>query len=306
MRLLILLLISFNVWGIDYFRDNAISDNFLYSFDADGNQIIQNTTSGWFHVSDKDNPILKQDFGIGYTHSWYLNDKYLQEYNFNGSAVSLLANYKYEDFSIIGSAGIGQMSNRSSPYFMGDMNFNYQYNNNTTLSFELYGDLVNSTNAMIEGIAFTGYAFTVDYYNNYGGIAASVGQMFYSDANIRTVGNLKIYADVYDGINVYFRTKQYGNTDPYNGLYFNPEMYSRYGLGVGFRQRYEDIIFSGMAEGGAITASNEWFQAIAWRLNVENAPNKYNWTTGLTFGSDIQGSNNYQYYFLMANFKYSF
>lgn len=306
MRILILFLLSFNAFAIDYLRDQAVGSNFLYSFDTEGNQIIQETISDWFHTQEKEKPILKQDFGIGYTHSWYLNDEYGIQYNYNGSAVSLLSNFKYKDFSMVGSAGIGQMNNRTSPYFLGDMNFNYHYNKNTVFSFETYGDLVNSTDAMREGIAFTGYALTADYYNEYGGIAANVGQMFYSDSNIRTIGNLKLYADVYDGVNVYFRTRQYGDSIPNNGLYWSPAMYSRYGLGIGFRQRYEQLLITGFVEGGISYADEELLPATAWRLSVENVPNIYNWTANLAVGSDINGGNNYQYYYVMANFKYDF
>jgi len=307
MRFIILLLISMNVFAVDFLNEQSIHNSFLYSFDTEGNQIIQNTTSDWFHINNKNNMILTQDFGVGYTHSWYINDDYFRQYNYNGSALSLLSNYKFGDFSLIGSAGIGQMNNRSSPYFLGDMNFNYQYNKNTLFSFETYGDLVNSTNAMNAGIALTGYSFTVDYFNDYGGVAANVGNVFFSNDNIRTMGNLKLYLDVYDGVNIYFRTKQYGDQNPGNGLYWSPDMYSRYGLGIGFRQRYEDLfIVSGIVEGGVYNAYNEWGPATAWRINIENIPKNTNWIGNFTIGSDLNGSNNYQYFFMMANIKYNF
>lgn len=307
MRILFLFLLSFTVFAKNNIpKDKAVGSNFLYSFDTEGNQIIQETVSAWFHTQEKQKTILKQDFGIGYTHSWYLNDENGFEYNYSGSGVSLLSNFRYKDFSMIGSAGIGQVNSRTTPYFLGDMNFNYHYSDNLIFSLETYGDLVNSTDAMIQGIAFTGYALTADYYNEYGGIAANAGQMFFSDDNVRTVGNLKIYADVYDGINVYFRTRQYGDSIPNNGIYWSPEMYSRYGVGVSFRQRYKEALITGFLETGASYANQEWLPANAWRLSVENMPNKYNWVANLAVGSDLNGGNNYQYYYIMANFKYNF
>jgi hypothetical protein len=198
-KILFLLLLSFNIYAKDNIpKDKAIGNNFLYSFDTEGNQIIQETISGWFHTQKKEKTLLQQDFGIGYTHSWYLNEENGFEYNYNGSSMALLSNFKYKDFSMIGAAGIAQSNNRNTPYFLGDMNFNYHYDSNMVLSLETFGDLVNSTDAMRQGIVFTGYGLTTDYYNKYGGVAANVGQMFYSDNNIRNFGNLKLYIDVMD------------------------------------------------------------------------------------------------------------
>jgi hypothetical protein len=83
-------------------------------------------------------------------------------------------------------------------------------------------------------------------------------------------------------------------------------MYSRYNLGIGFRQRYEDMIFSGFIESGASYADKEWLPATAWRVSVENAPNKYNWVGNLAIGSDLNGGNNYQWVYIAANIKYNF
>lgn len=303
MIFLFLLLLPFSAVSS---TENAIGNNFLYSFDTEGNQIIQETISGWFHTQEKDVKILQQDFGIGYTYSRYLNKDDEFEYNYNGSSISLLSNFKYKDFSMIGTAGIAQLNTWDSPYFLGDMNFNYQVNKNTVLSFGAYGDVVDSTNAMQEEIVFTGYALGIDYSNQVGGIAANVGQMFFSDDNIRSIANLKIYKDVMDGLNVYVKTKQYSNTIPNNGVYWSPDMYSRYGLGIGFRQRYGDLIFSGFVEGGASYANEEWLPANAWRLNVDNSRRKSNWVANIAIGSDISGSDNYKWFYINANIKYNF
>lgn len=293
MRFLWLLLLSFPVLA----KDRAIGNNFLYTFDTEGNQIIQETISGWFH---------KQNFGVGYTHSWYFNQEEEFEYNYNGSAISLLSNFKYKDFSMVGTAGLAQLNKWESPYFIGDMNFNYHYNKNMILSLATYGDVVNSTNAMQEQIVFNGYALTIDYYNKYGGMAANIGQMYFSDGNVRDMVNLKIFADIRDGLNIYLRTRQYGDSEPNNGIYWSPEMYSRYGLGIGFRQRFYDILFSGFVEGGASYANQEWLPATTWRLNAEKNFDKSNWTANIAIGSDINGSDNYKFWYVNANIKYSF
>lgn len=302
MRSLLLLLLSFNVFADDI----AIGNNFLYSFDTEGNQIIQDTVSGWFHTQQKDDKMLSQDFGVGYTYSWYLNKAEEQEYHYNGSAISLLSNFKYKDFSMVGSAGIAQLNVWNSHYFVGDMNFNYQYNKNSVFSFGVYGDVVDSTNAMQEEIVFTGYALSFDYYNDYGGIAGNVGQMFYSDNNVRNNGNLKIYADIMDGLNAYLKTKQYSNSNANNGMYWSPELYSRYGLGIGFRQRYAELIFSGFLEGGVSHANEEWLPATAWRLNIENVKRTSNWIANVAIGSDISGDDNYKWFYINANLRYNF
>lgn len=288
----LLLLIPFNV----YANDNAIGNNFLYTFDTDGNQIIQDTVSGWFK---------SQQLGIGYTHTWYINNKDEIDYHYQGSAISLLSNLKYKDFSMIGTAGIAKSDNSNTPYFLGDMNFNYQYNKNTVLSLGTYGDVVNSTKALNEGITFTGYSLTADYYNHIGGIAGNIGQMVFSDSNIRSILNLKIYANIMDGLNIYLKTKQHTDSNPNNGVYWSPEMYSRYGVGFGFRQRYFDMLFTGFVEVGSSYSNQEWQPVTAWRLNVE-PPLKNQWNTNLSIGSDMSGIDNYKYFYVNVNVKYSF
>ena len=298
MRFFLMFLLPFAA----YAKDNAVGNNFLYTFDTDGNQIIQDTISGWFKSQQKP---AKPDLGIGYTHTWYINEQDGINYNYSGSAISLITDFTYNDFSIIGTGGIAQSNNRNSPYFLGDLNFNYQYNKNTTLSIGTYGDIVNSTKAMHEGIVFTGYSLTVDYYNDIGGIAGNVGQMIFSDNNVRTIGNLKIYADVMDGLNLYLKTKQYGDSQPNNDIYWSPEMYSRYSIGAGFRQRYFDMLFSGFIELGAAYTNQEWAPVTAWRLNIEPKITS-NWTGNLAIGSDINQNDNYKWFYVNANIKYDF
>lgn len=280
-----------------------LGGNVFQSIDSDKNATTRVTVERWFDNNHEYVPRkIPQDFGISYSQVMYRNSN---SYHW-AELVSVLADYRYKDYSVFGRAGIGTMST-SKPYFAGDITASKVVNKDVTVYASVFGDVVDSDAGLKNGITYTGYNVSTDLYNRYGGVSLGAAQTFYSNGNIRNSGNVKLYADVVDGVNVYVRKNMYHNTQPYNAFFWSPDRYQRYLFGVGWRQRIPatNLIVSGWVDTGTQTVDNVRSPAHTARLTINQIPNKHG-SWGVTFVSDLNQGSNYHYNSIDVHYRHEF
>ena len=283
--------------------DIPVGTRVYQTYDSEQNTTTRTSADYWFK---NDNPVandkrgtMNQNFGMSYAKTFYTNPSA----QYWANSVSLLANYWKEDNAVFGTLGVGVLNSKA--YLTGDMTAMRFLNKNFAASVGVYGDVVDSVAGLQNGITFTGVTTGLDAYNDFGGLVGSVRQSYYSNSNIQSGWFAKSYVNVADGINVYVSTKQYHNSNPYNGYYYSPNNYARYNLGVGFRKLFDNFTLAGFVEGGQANADSVWSNAGAWRVAIDSLPVR-NWTIGAAGGSDINASNNYMYHYLDLHARYTF
>lgn len=248
----------------------------------------------------------RQDWGIGINQTNYVTDK---NNRYNGQGLVMLANYNSGPFSLVGELGVGQLNNGPKKNFLlGDMTATVRINKNLSLYGGVYGDVVASDTGLADSATFTGFSIGTELsHDDVGGISFAGYQQNYSNNNIQEGFLAKAYLNTpIDGINVYVSTKQYVNSLPYNGLFYSPENYSRYNIGIGFRQPLgSEWTLSGHVDIGQALADGEWSNVNSFRISLDKTLVK-NFTFGIAVGSDINPGNNYRYQYGQLVLRYTF
>jgi hypothetical protein len=248
----------------------------------------------------------RQDWGISVNKTQYTTDIGTA---YSGQGITALANYHNGGFSLVGELGIGQLDNAPNKNFLiGDMTATYKINRNVSIYAGLYGDAIASDAGLAMAATFTGVSVGAEVSKeNLGGISGGVYQQTYSNNNIQQGFVAKVYAETpITGVNVYVSTKQYTNSMPYNGLFYSPESYARYNIGVGYRLALTDEwTLSGHVDVGQALADGAWSDVNSYRVALDKTLVK-NMTAGVAIGSDINPSNNYRYNYVMGTFRWTF
>jgi hypothetical protein len=71
-------------------------------------------------------------------------------------------------------------------------------------------------------------------------------------------------------------------------------------------KEYEKYLLGNKSKIGIILGARGTGKTAIGIKILENIPKNTNWIGNFTIGSDLNGSNNYQYFFMMANIKYNF
>lgn len=291
--LAVLLLVASSAYAGEQFK--SLGGELTYARDTEGNSMVREDVNVWANTSKEDKQV-----GVRLTASQYSN----AVRSHNATSVSVITDYKINDYRLTGNLGIGSLS--SKVYLYGDMNASKKVNENLDVFAGVVGDVVDSVQGLANGVTYTGAYAGVDWYNDRGGATATVRQMQYSNSNTQSGWTGKAYLNVVDGVNVYVSTRQYHNSNPYNGFYYSPEDYARYNLGVGFRKRIADFVVAGFVETGRINADSTWSNAAAARLAVET-PKKANGPIyGFAVGTDLSNASGYRYDYARVYLRYDF
>lgn len=265
-----------------------------HTYDTDDLKLNRVTATNWF---DKDASGTKH--GVSLTRKMYTSP----QIDANMNAVTYSADTKVDDYTLIGHAGVGQI--HSKQFLFGDIELQKRLNKYVTVSAGFYGDVVDSVVGLDEGITVNGIVVGGEVSNEYGGVAGNVRQAYYTNGNTQTGWFLKPYVNVFEGVNVYVSTRQYTNSDPYNGDFFAPEDFERYNFGVGFRQRIYGWVVSGFVEQGKAYIDGAKEDVEAWRFKAER-PLADKWTGSVMAGEDVSANRNYIYNYFNISIRYDF
>lgn len=189
---------------------------------------------------------ISESLGMGFKHSYY-DTPYK---GFNANSIYLLSNYKSNKLDIVGTTGVSQLTNHSDVYYSGDIYLNYKLHKYMTLSSSVYGDAVESYKALIEGYTYYGYGLGLELHNDVTGTVVSLHKQEFSDSNSRDVINGKFYYSFMDGVAIYTSHRLYQSSKGYNGIYFNPDDYERHNVGLSYRLRNGNFLYTGYLQTG--------------------------------------------------------
>lgn len=258
-----------------------------YSYSTDVDRVDDGKITSKF-VTIKQ--MLSDYFGVGYRHGDYTTTNS----DFTSSAFLLVSNYKGNNLVVSGSLGMATMKHESSESFLiGDAYADYKVNDWLDLNVGVYGDAVESLQGLLGAYHYHGYNLGIDIHEDGLGLAVSVHNQHYSDNNLRKVLNGKIYYGFADGWAMYTSHKQYTNSTGYNGVYFNPEEYSRHNVGVSFRQMVSNNIrANGYIQSGiSIVEDEDGRPTHGLKIRLEYLPKRFY----VSILSDYSDNTNYRY-----------
>lgn len=236
------------------------------------------------------NKMLSDSFGIEYRHGMYSG----ANSDFTSNALLISSRYRRTSFSVSGSLGAAVMDHQSSEvYLVGDLYIDYTANEWLDLSAGVYGDAVESIIGLQEVYNYTGYNVGMDLHEDGVGLAVSAHKQHYSDNNIRNLVNAKLYYGFSDGWSFYTSHKRYSNSEGFNGVYFNPEEYSRHNVGFSFRKMAcKTIRVVGYAHTGiSIINEEKGKPAHGFKVKLEYLPKR----VFVSILSDYSDNTNYRY-----------
>ena len=205
---------------------DSVGGGVIWSDDSDGN-----TTT---RVSA--NALYKSKYGVSVT-DITINTPVVSG---RGNSVEAVINDSYGIVSLNGTAGIGQVNNNQ--FFVGDMTANVAVTKRVLLSGSVYGDIVDSTNGIINNVSFRGVLAGGEYTGDSWGVSGNYRLTEYSNNNNATGIFGKLYYNVANGIAVFGTVKHTDHSLPNNGDFWSPQKYERNGLGVSARYRYENLL----------------------------------------------------------------
>lgn len=229
-----------------------------------------------------------KEFGISASKTDYQTSLY----NKSSSGLLLLIDQKKEKYNILGNIGVGFTDNKN--YLLGDISAVYKLNKNINLNAGIFGDLIDSNNALNKNITAQGLILGIDSDYDKFGISARAKNIWYNNHNQQHGYYLKPFYIVVEGIIIYATKKNYRNTNPYNGLYFSPEKYDRSGIGISTKQRVGSTIISGFFEQSKIKTPFSYESAKTWKLEM-STPINDTLKTKIIIGKDNNNGFFYKY-----------
>lgn len=225
-------------------------------------------------------------FGIGYADVQYTSPGY----NADGKNIFAKVNYNKSTYNIVGDIGIGKAEN--STFFVGDLTYTYNVNNNLSLFTGVSGDMVDSTVAIQQGV--TQYTVTagIDAYTDKYGMLVSGRQSSFSNDNTQQGWVGKLYYTPVEWALIYTSTKRYTNSKPFNGDFYSPDKYERNNIGLTLRNGYKWGSISGTIERNTVGDGN----ALSVRLSAPRKE-KYQWV--VSYLEDTSEYTGFKYRMIM-------
>lgn len=256
------------------------------SEETDGVRLTTHTTS-----------VVSKDWGVGISNTEYQTPTY----NKTASGLLLISNYRKPTHSILGQIGVGTTSGKT--YLLGDITGTYNLNKNLVLNAGLFGDLLDSTNSLANNITVQGLNLGADI--NYEKFSMAVGSktVWYRNNNRQQGYYVKPFYSVFDGVSVYLTKRHYTNSQPFNGLYFSPDVYDRSGFGIGVRQRFGQTTVSGFVEKTKIKTQFSNDATTAWKLEITSPVNN-RVKSKVTAGQDYNNGFNYRYLEVAVSYEF--
>lgn len=169
-------------------------------------------------------------------------------------------------------------------------------------------ELIDSTVGIDGRLSSTVYYYSIDlYHQEYDlGLALVPSYTNFDGGGSRNQIRSKLYKGIGEtGIHVYVRSRNYWNSDPYNGIFFSPEKYEQYLAGIGFRRVVDEhTVLSGHYDRGRQYIDGYGEQSQSWRLAL---------TTTVRDSIQIEGSYaiddhspNYSYELGMLTVRFNF
>lgn len=189
-----------------------------------------------YHITDDiDNTTIERydaryypnDFGVGIGHSNYTSNN--ETWYFD----RLILSHRNDNHDI----DIELLNGDDKLHVLG--NGRYILPTNTYMEFGLERDIIDSYKGLSNMLFSNTYYYNVDLYSETldVGLALVPSYTTFDDNGYRKQLKTKLYKSLgQSGVHVYARTRNYSISEPYNGVFFSPEDYSRYLFGLGFRR----------------------------------------------------------------------
>lgn len=220
----------------------------------------------------------------------------------HASDTRLLGHAAFGKLAFAGSIGVLDSQSATT---VGSAEMTWRMIDPLVLSLGRARNAIDTVEALQADVIQDAVTFAADYNTARWGVFVGHADIDYSDGNNRSMVNSKIHVSVWDkiGASAYVRTRHYRNSDPYTGLYFSPEEYDRWLVGMAARARVSrSLIFSGHLDAGRQTTDGEESRGWTTRLMLESKPGKH-WSYKATAGVD-QTRPDYKYNYVMGYIAY--
>lgn len=280
----------------------AVGGRLYTTYDTEHNYKSVASAEFWENTGDQRLNRDHANFGIAVSDTLYVNP--MARYMSQGAQFIVDINNK--DYYAGGGLGIGTINNKQ--FLLGDTWGGYNINKNISIDGGINGDIVDSVVGLENNITRIGASIGADIHTEGGtGIAFGATRGSYSMGNLQQGAYSKLYTEVYEGVNIYFRTKSYTNSMPYNGFFYAPDHYARYLTGVSFKKVVSDsYLVAGWLDVGSSVSDAVWSPAHTAKVSVDTLPVQQGWTYGATIGTDVNAASNYQYFYTDVHAKYTF
>lgn len=263
--------------------DERVQYDAWYSTDSDAATVFRNMV---YYMPTE---------GVGFG---YINTNYDVNSSSNASALAAVLDVEIIGAKVNGYAGVGQ--HNSGVYLLGDVGATYTLTKQVDIIGGVYADLVDSERGLDQATTYIGAYGGVDYHADPYGAVALVYQNDYSNNNTQLGVRTKVYYSFIPGWHAYVKTKDYTNSNPWNGHFYSPDVYERRSVGVGWRLRNSDWLYTGWVEAGTLnggTAQRGRF-AVEYKADTQ-------WTYKAAYLRDMD-SFGYTYNLLSFSAVYKF
>lgn len=205
-------------------------------------------TSRWHFSEDSDDfrsrrVALGYQWGSGWGMEARVSHFSAPGWSANGKTLSGAYQSRSNDASL--SARLGVDETQSASTAVGMFDYMRKVTRDTALGVSVERDVVDSINSINNHIRYTAGAVVLDHaFSQRANVGVSAGNLWYSDGNqrrqLRTRWNYEIVPD--SGLNAYVKTRNFRNTQPYNGYYFAPETADEYSAGLSWRTALSDSV----------------------------------------------------------------
>lgn len=195
---------------------------------------------------------------VGYTgaQGWGLKAGALQYSSpaWSASGGLLAATYRKDGLEQQVDASLGAARIGSHSYLVGALDHMQRVLPQTSLGLSAERDFVNSQRGIDAGLAYTSLALVADHaFTDRFNVGVSAGTALFSNDNhrpiLRTRWNYAL--DERWGLNVFVKTRNYRNSNPYRPEYFSPERLGEASLGLSTRFLMADsVVVSASVDAG--------------------------------------------------------
>ena len=168
-------------------------------------------------------------------------------------------------------------------YAVGHLDYLHTWASGNALGLSLERNIVNSQGGIEDGITYNALAAVGDYvFTPSFNVGVAAGVTLFSDDNqrpfVRTRWNVAL-TEAY-GLNAYFKTRSYRNSEPGRPQYYSPQSLNEVSLGLSVRWRADErVVLSTWADGGMQYTSNgdqPIWSAFAGLASPRNGPIRWN------------------------------
>lgn len=284
-------------WSYEKLGDkmNKLINGIILSLVCSICQAQQKVGAEYFHSDDNDDITMQKSsvyafvnsmFGIGYSDIQYD----APGYSADGRNMLLKVNYEKSTYNVMGDVGVGKAENKT--FFVGDLTYTYNVNNNLSLYTGLSGDMVDSAAAIQKGITQYMVFAGIDAHTDKYGLILSGRQSSFSNDNTQEGWVGKLYYTPFEWALLYTSTKRYTNSKPFNGDFYSPDKYERNNIGLTLRNGYEWGSISGTIERNTVGDGN----AFSVRLSAPRRA-KYQWA--VSYSEDTSEYTDFKYRVIM-------